>query len=539
MDPRLVLVIDDNPDDRALVVRALRAEFPSAGLREIPDAATLEAAFAAGGFDAVVTDYQLLWSTGLDVLREVRGRFPDVPVVMFTNTGSEEVCAQAMREGLHDYIVKRAHHYVLLPAAIRSGLAVVRARQEVRQHAQALQAALAAEKAARSDAERADRLKDEFLSTLSHELRTPLNAILGWTHVLQRSPDKVESVAKGMQVIERNVKVQVRIIEDLLDVSKIVSGNLRLEAQPVELVPVIDAAIESVAPAADIKGVRLLRTLDMQAAPVMGDATRLQQVVWNLLTNAIKFTPQDGRVEVRLERAGQTLVLTVADTGEGIDANFLPFVFDRLRQGDGSTTRRHSGLGLGLSIVKHLVELHGGRVLAESPGRGHGSRFTVTLPLAPVQAPAERASDRGLSGPRQPAREPEAVDLSGVDVLLVDDEADARELMQRVLLDAGARVRLAGSAAEALREFGQRRPDILVSDVGMPDEDGYTLMGQVRRLEDEERTSRVPAIALTAFARAEDRRKALLAGFQLHIAKPIEPAELTAAIASLSGRTGR
>ena len=532
MEPRSLLVIDDDPNDRALAVRALRAEFPRVQCHEIGERAQLEAALASGGFDAVVTDYQLLWGTGLEVVRTVRQRFPDVPVVMFTNTGSEEVCAAAMREGLHDYIVKKANHYVLLPAAIRSGLAVVEARRAVRHNAQALQAALGAEKAARSDAERADRLKDEFLSVLSHELRTPLNAILGWTHVLQRAPDNVESVVKGAQVIERNVKVQVRIIEDLLDVSKIVSGNLRLEPEPVELLPVIDAAVEAVQPAADIKGVRLTRQLDVQAAPVVGDATRLQQVVWNLLSNAIKFTPQGGRVDVILQRSGNHLRLTVADTGEGIDEGFLPHVFDRLRQADGSTTRRHSGLGLGLSIVKHLVELHGGSVEAHSPGRGHGSRFTVLLPVATVAAPQERHTD--LSP--QPPTPPETVDLRGVDVLLVDDERDARELMHQVLVDAGAQVRLADSAAQALQAFGDRAPHVLVSDIGMPGEDGYSLIARVRHLEREH--ARVPAIALTAFARAEDRRRALLAGFQLHLAKPVEPAELVAAVASFTGRTG-
>jgi signal transduction histidine kinase len=535
MEPRTLLVIDDNPDDRALACRALRAEFPQAQCREIGDPAGLEAALSEGGFDAVVTDYQLLWSTGLHVLRAMRQRFPDVPVVMFTNTGSEEVCAAAMREGLHDYIVKKAHHYVLLPAAIRSGLAVVQARQAVRRHEDALQQALAAEKAARADAERADRLKNEFLSTLSHELRTPLNAILGWTHVLQRAPGKVESVVKGAQVIERNVKVQVRIIEDLLDVSKIVSGNLRLELQPVELVPVIEAALESVQPAADIRGVRIERALDMDAAPVMGDATRLQQVVWNLLTNAIKFTPQGGRIGVELARIPGALRIVVADNGEGIEADFLPHVFERLRQADGSTTRRHSGLGLGLSIVKHLVELHGGEVHAESPGRGHGSRFTVLLPLVPITAPQERDDER-LRPARRTAAPADPVDLRGVEVLLVDDEPDARELMDRVLADAGARVRLAASVDEALAAWRAHRPDVLLSDIGMPGEDGYSLIARVRQLTPE--GVRVPAIALTAFARADDRRKAMLAGFQMHISKPVEPGELTAAIASLVGRTG-
>lgn len=534
MDPRQVLVIDDNPDDRALVVRALRAEFRATDLREVADARGLEAAFSRGGFDAVVTDYQLLWTTGLDVLRAVRERFPDVPVVMFTNTGSEEVCAAAMREGAHDYIVKKANHFVLLPAALRTGLAVVTARRDLRNHARALQAALAAEKAARQDAERADRLKDEFLSTLSHELRTPLNAILGWTHVLQRAPDKLDTVVKGAQVIERNVKVQVRIIEDLLDVSKIVSGNLRLEAEAVELVPVVEAAIESVQPAADIKGLRLARHLDMQAGTVMGDATRLQQIVWNLLSNAIKFTPSNGRIDVRLERAGDHLRLTVTDTGEGIEAAFLPHVFDRLRQADGSTTRRHSGLGLGLSIVKNLVELHGGAVEARSGGRGHGSTFSVTLPAAVADGARERREERRDRGGVLPEAPEHSLD--GVDVLLVDDEPDARELMQQVLSDAGAHVRLASSAPEAYEAWRERAPEVLVSDIGMPGEDGYSLISRIRHQEHDR--ARVPAIALTAFARAEDRRRALLSGFQLHLPKPVEPAELVAAVASFAGRTG-
>jgi hypothetical protein len=534
MEPASVLVVDDNPDDRALVTRALRAEFPRARCIEIGAPEALDRALSDGGFDAVVTDYQLLWATGLDVLRSVRSRFPEVPVVMFTNTGSEEVCAAAMREGAQDYIIKKAHHYVLLPAAVRSGLVVVEARRALRRHEQALKAALAAETAARTDAERADRLKDEFLSTLSHELRTPLNAILGWTHVLLRTPDKVDAVLKGAQVIERNVKVQVRIIEDLLDVSKIVSGNLRLDAQPVELIPMIEAAIESVQPAADIRGVRLARALDVETAAVLGDATRLQQVVWNLLTNAIKFTPQGGRVDVRLSRVPAGVEITVADTGEGIDPGFLPHVFDRLRQGDGSTTRRHSGLGLGLSIVKHLVELHGGQVTAESAGRGQGATFRVTLPVAALPAGSASGERRTAAGaPPQPTA---GVRLDGVDVLLVEDEADARELMQQVLADAGAQVRVAGSAAEALQAWSARRPAVLISDIGMPGEDGYALVGRIRRQEPD--SERVPAIALTAFARAEDRRRALLAGYQSHLAKPVEPADLLAAVASLLGRTG-
>ncbi|AEG94211.1 hybrid sensor histidine kinase/response regulator [Ramlibacter tataouinensis] len=531
ISPALILVLDDNPDDRALAVRALRAEFPEARYLEVGTESGFHQAFAQGGFDAVVTDYQLKWSDGLQVLKAIRRSYPEVPVVMFTNTGTEEVCAAAMREGAHDYILKKANHYVMLPAAVRTGLAVVNARRVVREQQAALQAALASEREARERAERADRLKDEFLATLSHELRTPLNAILGWTQVLQRAPENAETVAQGARVIERNVKTQARLIEDLLDVSSIISGKLRLETMPVELLPVVEAALEAVAPTAQSKGVRLERRLDTGAGPVLGDATRLQQVFWNILVNAVKFTPSGGRVRVALERVGEMAQVTITDTGEGISPDFLPHMFDRLRQADGSTTRRHGGLGLGLSIVKHLVELHGGTVHGDSPGPGQGASFVVRLPLAPVAerrrvAPEPSSAEAGVG----------CVSLAGVRVLAVDDEPDARDLLRKVLEDCGAQVQVAASAREALALFAESSPDILVCDIGMPAEDGYALISQVRKLEGD--APRVPAIALTAFARAEDRRRALLAGFQLHLAKPVEADELVVAVASQLGRTG-
>ena len=526
--PRNVLLVDDNPDDRALASRALRAAFPGVQCLEVGTEPGFARALDEGGFDAVVTDHQLLWSDGLQVLRAIRQRYPEVPVVMFTNTGSEEVCAEGMREGLHDYVLKRAHHYVLLPAAVRSGLEMVAARRAVRQHQAALEQAVHSERQARQRAEQADRLKDEFLATLSHELRTPLNAIIGWAHVLQKAPTNAATVAKGAEVIERNVKAQARIIEDLLDVSTIVSGKLRLERRPVELIPVLEAAIESVMQAAQDKGVALERTLDARAGAVMGDATRLQQVVWNLLVNAVKFTPAGGRVHVMLECLEDTLQVTVSDNGEGMSADFLPHAFERLRQADGSSTRRHSGLGLGLAIVKQLVELQDGTVEAHSAGLGQGCEFVVRFPVAD---PTERR--QRVAAPVPPAQP--AVSLAGARLLVVDDEADARTLMQELLGDRGAEVTLADSAAQAVALYQARRPDLLISDIGMPGEDGYSLIGRLRKLD--EGGPRVPAIALTAFARAEDRQRALLAGFQFHIPKPVDPAELVAAIASLLGRT--
>lgn len=532
-DPRCILLIDDNPDDRTLAMRALRAEFAQAQFIEVGTKKGFDVAFEAGGFDAVVTDYQLRWSDGIQVLKALRERYRETPVVMFTNTGSEDVCAAAMREGLHDYVQKKASSYVMLPAAVRSGLAVVAARRAVREHQKALEQALAQEQVARALAEQADRLKDEFLATLSHELRTPLNAILGWAHVLQRSPDQPETVRKGAQVIERSVKTQARIIEDLLDVSAIVSGKLRLDMLPVDLIPVLDAAVESVHASAEAKGVRIERDFDPQAGAVMGDATRLQQVFWNLLSNSVKFTPPGGTIALRLQAPPGRLEVVVSDNGEGIAPSFLPYVFDRLRQADGSTTRRHGGLGLGLSIAKSLIELHHGQVQAHSAGLGQGSTFTVSL--SPVEAPERRrpaaASESAQDlAPRKPSL------LAQACILVVDDEADVLELLRTILQDCGAQVQVADSAAQAMALFTERRPDLLLSDIGMPGEDGYSLIYRVRKLE--EGGPRVPAIALTAFARAEDRKRALLAGFQLHIAKPVEPGELVAAIASLLGRTG-
>lgn len=397
---------------------------------------------------------------------------------------------------------------------------------------------LESERAARSEAERTSQLKDEFLATLSHELRTPLNAILGWTQVLRGDPANTEDMEAGLATIERNSRAQTQIIEDLLDMSKIISGKVRLDVQPLHLDQVVAAAVDTMRPAAAAKGIHLQSLIDPQARMVNGDPNRLQQVFWNLLSNAIKFTPKGGKVQVVLERVHSHLEIGIADTGEGISPEFLPYVFDRFRQQDASTTRKHGGLGLGLAIVKQLVELHGGNVRVESGGRGQGTTFCVMLPLSvlrPVPDPdhAERrhpqAGSASLSIPAQ------RLNLTGVKVLVVDDEADARGLVQRLLEDRGALVQSVGSAAEALRLLPVQRPDVLVSDIGMPGEDGYALIRQVRALPAEQ-GGNVPAVALTAYARSEDRLNVILAGFQMHLAKPVEAAELLALVASLAGR---
>jgi signal transduction histidine kinase len=399
---------------------------------------------------------------------------------------------------------------------------------------------LASERAAREEAERVIRMKDEFLATLSHELRTPLNAILGWSQILTRDPLQSDDVRQGLQAIERNTRAQAQMIEDLLDMSRISSGKVRLDVRRLVLADVVSQAVLSVRPSAEVKGVRLVTVIDPNAGPVAGDAGRLQQVLWNLLTNAIKFTPRGGRVHVVLERVNSHLELNVTDTGEGIEPEFLPHVFERFRQADASTTRRFRGLGLGLSIVKHLAEVHGGSVRVKSPGKGKGSTFTLTLPLAPTTDPFGDEEREGRQHPRVGQDGPmiyEPPNLDGIKVLVVDDDPDARDVIARILRDSRASVITAPSASEALETLRKSKPDLLISDIGMPGEDGYDLIRKVRALTTDA-CARVPAVALTAFARSEDRQRALLAGYQLHVAKPVEPSELLTVCASLVGRIG-
>lgn len=395
---------------------------------------------------------------------------------------------------------------------------------------------LDSERAARGEAERSSRTKDEFLATLSHELRTPLNAVLGWAQVLRRSPSVNGEVANGLAVIERNARAQAQIIEDLLDMSSIISGKVRLDVQRLELASVVEATVEAVKPAAQSKGIRLQVVLDPGAGPVRGDPSRLQQVLWNLLTNAVKFTHKDGRILVALSRINSHVEIEVTDNGEGIAPTFLPHVFDRFRQADASTTRRHGGLGLGLSIVKQLVELHGGTIVANSAGLGSGATFRISLPL---MATADDPQD--ASPPREhPARsinpEPTSLvemgELKGVRVLVVDDEPDARALIRRFLQDCHADVLTAASADEAMEMLVRESPDVLVSDIGMPGQDGYALIRRVRSLSDAH--AHIPAVALTAYARVQDRVKAIQAGYQLHLSKPVEAIELVAMVESLA-----
>jgi signal transduction histidine kinase/PAS domain-containing protein/ActR/RegA family two-component response regulator len=396
---------------------------------------------------------------------------------------------------------------------------------------------LESERSARAEAERMGEIKDEFLATLSHELRTPLSAILGWAHILRRGTRDTAVLEQGLDTIERNARAQTHLIEDLLDMNRITSGKVRLDVQQVELVSIIEAALEAVRPAAEAKSIGLEKVLDGAVGTVAGDPSRLQQVVWNLLSNAIKFTPKDGKVCVGLQREGSHVEINVSDTGIGIRPEFLAHVFERFRQADASATRRYGGLGLGLSIVKQLVELHGGTVHATSSGEGQGATFIVQLPIPVLTRNIANEPRRDRQQAKVLPGEFKPLDLSGIKVLVVDDEADARDLIKRVLSECDAEVITAGTAAGALRLVESDKPHVLVSDIGMPDVDGYELLRRVRALDDGAGV-RLPAIALTAFARSEDRTRALRAGFLVHVAKPVEPSELIATVASVVGRAG-
>lgn len=813
-----VLLIDDNADDRALAIRVLSQEFTHAQITEISNAQELEQALATGTFDVVVTDYFLRWSDGITVLQMIKSRRPGCPVVMFTNSGSQEIAVEAMKSGLDDYVIKAPQKFIRLPIAVRLAyeraeerrksdrlelrlqsllnqldvgvfrstlegqlveanaaflqllgvrtlaqaqtiqlndlfassqdipqlleklkqdghlpaqelllhradgslvwvcwsktlnkiedeifidslveditsrkqaelslqflseagavlsssldyettlsrvaelvvpqiadwcvIDLVESDQSIRrtvlthqdpqkvelgrelqrrypldpnapqgvgrvlqtgltelyptitdeqlvasardpEHLRILRelglksaivvplqahgrllgvitfvsaesgrvykkidqtlaeelarrAALAIDNAhlyevaqrERAIAESASRLKDEFLTTLSHELRTPLNAILGWSRMLRTSNLNATMANNALETIERNAKLQTQLVEDILNVSKIINGKLRLNVRPVNLVPVICNALETVQVAINAKDISLKTNLDISVGWVAGDSDRLQQVIWNLLSNAVKFTPSGGQIEIHLEQVEACVQTKICDTGIGIKEDFLPHVFERFRQADGSTTRKYGGLGLGLAVARHLVELHGGSIQAESSGEGQGATFTIRLPLLPTQSEASTVAQPSL--PK--SGESEAIDtsliLDGLRILVVDDEIDGRELITFILQSYGADVVAVSSVADALKEFAQQVPDLLISDISMPVENGYDLICQVRSREPD-RGGQIPAIALTAYASDEERQQAIVAGFQSHIPKPVEPEQLVMKAATLIGR---
>ena len=529
-----VLLADDNADMRNYVRRLLSAQYD---VEAVADGVGALRAARRRRPDLILADVMMPSLDGFALLRELRkdADLSAVPVVLLSARAGEEARVEGWGAGADDYLVKPFSARELL-ARIEAHLKLVNVRREAEQ---ALQRSLEAEQHARTEAQHASRMKDEFLTTLSHELRTPLNAILGWSQILtgttKPSPDTLE---QGLETIERNARIQVQLIEDLLDVSRIVEGKLRLDVKRVALADVVEQALDSIRPAAEAKQIRIQTLLDRDSDRVNGDPARLQQIVWNLLSNAVKFTPKDGRIQVLVERVNSHASLTVSDTGEGIPPEFLPHVFDRFRQEDQSTTRTYGGLGLGLSIVKHLVELHGGTVHVKSAGKGSGSSFIVELPLRLHRRTDADGAEDGNSPASLDAVSAGGALLEGITVLYVDDEPDSRELAERVLSMHGARVITAQSAAAGRQMMIEERPDVLVADIGMPEEDGYALIHTVRALPPDQGGS-IPAAAVTALARAEDRRRALLAGFQTHVAKPVDIVELVAVVASLAGRTGR
>jgi signal transduction histidine kinase len=525
-----VLVADDNADMRAYITRLLRMHWD---VEVVGDGDAALAAARRDPPDLVLTDVMMPRLDGFGLLAALR-RDPatrSIPVVMLSARAGEESRIEGLQAGADDYLVKPFSARELI-ARVESHLELRRVRDAAARERDQL---LRRERDARLEAEVANRAKDEFLAVVSHELRTPLNAMMGWARLALDGGLPADRLNHGLEVIERNAQTQAQLIDDLLDVSRIISGKVRIDPRPIRPIAFVEAAIESVRLAASAKGVRLQLALDPELDDILGDRDRLQQVVWNLLSNAIKFTPAGGEVMVRLARAGADVEICVEDTGRGIPAAFMPYVFERFRQADASLTRALGGLGLGLAIARHLVELHGGAIGAHSDGEGRGARFTVRLPIAARRGHA--ASEPGASAASEPGprgRIPQA-DLDGLAVLVVDDEQDGRDVITEILERAHARVMVAASAAEAMELLARARFAVLVSDIGMPDEDGFTLIRRVRTLP-EHRGGRIPAVALTAYARAVDRQQALLAGYDVHLGKPVDPGELVEVVASLAAR---
>jgi signal transduction histidine kinase len=519
--PLKLLLVDDDDLDRLAVRRALAQAGVNAQIEEHAGRDQALAALEHDHFDCVLLDYQLPGSNGIETLTAIRAAGHRVPVVALTGQGDEELAVALMKAGAADYLNKNALAPERLERSLRYAMALHRADEERR-------LLLVREQRAREQAQAANQAKDEFLATLSHELRTPLNAILGWAKLLAGGHLDTDATKRAIEIIERNTRVQAQLIEDLLDISRIITGKLHLDFRTVPIRTVVEGALESVRHQAEAKQLSLDIDTGREGESLLCDPARMQQVIWNLLSNAIKFTPEGGRVELSVSRDEEHLVIAVSDSGIGIAPAFLPYVFDRFRQQDAASTREHGGLGLGLSIVRHLVELHGGSIEARSEGQGRGATFVVRVPVAMIHsAPADDGMEvSNIEGlPR----------LDGLTVLVVDNEPDARSLVAAVLENCGARVVATESTAAAMSVLEREVPDVLLSDIAMPVEDGYVLIRKVRTLPDDRRN--IPAAALTAFANATDRARTLLAGYQAHVPKPVEPSELAVVVASLAGRT--
>jgi signal transduction histidine kinase len=552
-----ILIVDDLPE-KLLVYRTVLEELDAELVVARSGTEALKT-ILNDEFALILLDVNMPDMDGLETASLIRRyrRTEHTPIIFITAYADEMQTSRGYELGAVDYILTPINPHVLR-SKVRVFIDLYRAHAELASSHQALEQRVAErtrelsrsnerlqaeieerrriereresllrrEQVLRAEAEELSRLKDEFLATMSHELRTPLNAIFGWTTLLRTGRLDPPTEERALETIERNARSQKRLIEDLLDVSRIVTGKVILELALVEPRRVIESSVETMMPAAQAKGIALVPLLDAGVGPLRGDPARLQQIVCNLLSNAIKFTPLGGRVEIMLARRGPEAEISVRDTGQGIKPEFLPYVFDRFRQEDGSISRRHGGLGLGLAIVRHLVELHGGTISAASDGEGQGATFTLRVPIRPGAAAGQGAE------PRQTAPSGAAA-LSGVHVLVVDDDPGAREVIAQILESLGARVSLAANGAVALTLLFERKPHVLVADLGMPEMDGFALIEQVRAL-DPNLGGRIPAVAVTAYATMQDRLRALHAGYQNHIAKPVEAEELSAVIASLT-----
>jgi len=526
-----VWIVEDSPLEAEMARRQLAQSFQVELFADGP--AMLERLSQVGPPAVLVLDWHLPNMSGIEVLRFVRRSLDEMslPILMLTVRGGKDEIVEGLSAGANDYLSK-PYDEAELRARVTSLHRLRELSDELRDERRRQRELLLQAREASLRAERANRAKDDFLATVSHELRTPLNAIAGWVTLLRSASLPPERVADALDTIDRNARAQTRLIDDLLDVSRIISGKLSLAIEPTDMAEVVGAAVTALRPAAEAKQISLDVDIASPVAPTLGDASRLQQVVWNLLANALKFTPSRGNVEVRLRPVRDGLELTIRDDGQGIAVEALPLIFDRFNQAESSFTRSHGGLGLGLAIVRHLVDLHGGRVSAESAGPGKGATFRVFVPA--MQGSVNASSPRKDSW--RPA--PSGSVLSGLRVLLVDDEADGREATAMLLSREGAVVETAESAREALSALDRAVPDILLSDIGMPEEDGLSLLRKVRA-----RASAggggVPAVAITAYARAEDRAQSLLAGFDGYVTKPVDPTELIAVIAQLTGKSAR
>jgi signal transduction histidine kinase len=518
-----VWVVDDSPLEAEVVSHLLARQHE---VRIFDDAPSVLELLASGVRpDVLVLDWHMPQMSGLELCRFLRQRYDPAsfPILILTATGGPEDIVDGLKAGANDFVVKASDPDELRARVLT--LVRVRALHERVRHAE-----LAAQRA-RQSAEEANRAKDAFMATVSHELRTPLNSILGWAHLLKANPPDETTLRRGLDTIERNAKVQVQLIEDILDTTRVMSGKLHVELRPVDFAEIVRGALESQKPAADAKGLRLESALRAGSVIVDGDPDRLQQSVWNLLSNATKFTPPGGWIRVELSSTSTEVELTVMDSGKGITSSFLPHVFDRFRQEDSSATRRFSGLGLGLALVRHLVMAHGGEVSADSAGEGRGSTFRIRLPLEGGRV--ARRHDAGASVPPPPASRSDVPigKLVNMKLLVVEDDEDARELLAALLSDEGAEVVTASTADEALSQLDAGCPDVLLSDIGLPGADGIELIRRVReRLPPET----LPAIAFTAYSQAEDRKLVQRAGFQAHLTKPAAPADIVRVVSEIA-----